>query len=158
MKKTHLYFSIFFACVINHAGATDCSNALVLQNVPQTFMDRDYHSHALGNYTISLISTLHDIADGAANSNGYQIPDYKKPWTGACPSGLSGACFEFTVYPGAAQANFSPNNIMQKIEQYTSGHPNRGEVRIITDAAETHYVYSTDHERTFCGPYLVPTA
>ena len=57
-------------------------------------------------------------------------------------------------YPETSN-NFSPNNIMQQIEQYTDGKPNRGEVRVITDNARANYVYTTDHERTFCGPYAI---
>lgn len=130
--------------------ALGCSASLTLSNMPLYFF-----THPLGIYTIDLSPTM-NIIDGDDHS-GY--PYYEKIWSGSCPGGLSGhdnTCIEFTVYPDAT--NFSPGNIMQKIKQYTHGKANRGEVRIITDSTESNYVYTTDHEQNFCGPYTVPTS
>jgi len=137
---------LFLVCQL---ASADCSSSLTLPNVPLFF-----YSNPLGIYTINLTPTMTAIESGDDESG---QPYYEKSWRGDCPGGLSGSgnsCVEFTVYPDAT--NFTPGNIMQKIEQYTSGRPNRGEVRIITNSDQTQYVYTTDHESTFCGPYAVP--
>lgn len=130
---------------------TVCTSSPTILSVPLKF-----YSHPIGTYTIFLSDTLTAIADGQADENGYEKPYYAKSWDGACPSGLNGdGCREYTVYPD--KTNFAPGDIMKKIEEHNNGNPNRGEVRIITDNSESNYVYTTDHERTFCGPYPVPT-
>lgn len=116
-----------------------------------------FYGDELGVYTIHLSDTLTAIADGDA---GKSIPYYKRPWWGDCPSHLSKSdqCTEYTVYP--SDTNFSPTGIMTKIEEDSHnprpGHPNRGEVRILTNNAETFYDYTIDHEHIFCGPYTMP--
>lgn len=110
-----------------------------------------FYNHFLGSYTINLNPTLTAIENGSA---GRGNPFYQKKWRGRCPSRLKGkigSCIEYTVYPN--NTNFAPSGIMQKIKQYTNDRPNRGEVRILTNASGTQYVYTTDHENTFCGPY-----
>lgn len=132
------------------ASFADCSQSQTLVNIPLSF-----YKNSLGTYNIILTDTLTAIATGTADSNGYSAPYYEKNWMGACPGGLTGEnCHEYTVYPDAT--NFAPGDIMSKIEQYTNGESNRGEVRILTDSSETYYVYSTDHEQNFCGPYPMP--
>jgi hypothetical protein len=129
--------SVLLACKIATAG---CSSS--------------FYQNPLGSYTIQLQSTMNAIQSGDDES-GY--PYYEKTWRGPCPGGLDGSddnCVEFTVYP--TKSNFAPGNIMHKIEQYTHGRRNRGEVRIITNSDQTQYVYTTNHEKTFCGPYAVP--
>ena len=123
-----------------------------------------FYSHHLGSYNISLTDTLTAIADKQADQNGNVKPYYKRPWLRKCPKhiGSYGSCIEFTVYP-IMHKNFvsvtyhkaPKNNIMWCIEKYNGGNPNRGEVRIITDSSESQYVYTTDHEKIFCGPYPV---
>ena len=137
---------------------TPCTSALIIPQVPLFF-----YAHSLGSYDISLADTLNAIETGRA---GGALPYEKKVWTGSCPAGLDsgvGDCIEFTVYPNFAKYpqtndNFTngPVPIMQKIEQYNNNHPNRGEVRVITDASEQNYVYTADHEVSFCGPYPLP--
>lgn len=138
---------LFFAQSV--ACAAECSSSATLLNIPLKF-----YSHSIGTYTIFLTDTLTAIANGQADQNGYQKPYYEKNWTGDCPGGLSGDdCIEYTVYPDAT--NYSPGDIMEAIEKYNHGDPDRGEVRIITDNAESNYVYTTDHESAFCGPYAI---
>ncbi len=151
MKKRQVCLAVFLSLMVNTVFA-DCSSSPILYNVPLKF-----YSNPLGIYTIFFSNTLSAIADGQADQNGYVKPYYEKSWRGSCPGGLDGndgTCNEYTVYPN--DTNFSPSGIMEKIEQYTDGNPNRGEVRILTDNDESHYVYTTDHEETFCGPYLMP--
>lgn len=149
MKKNHQKFYLLTVFIfLAQITFADCSAPPTLSNVDMYFYDHD-----LGIYTIYLRPTLDAII---ANQTGSGNPYYEKTWTGSCPGGLIGdddSCIEFTVYPAAT--NFSPGNIMTKIEHYTHGKPNRGEVRIITDNGETQYVYTTDHENTFCGPYKI---
>lgn len=151
IKKIKLRFLLISAAtllVTTTMGSADCSPQSILPNVSLYF-----YSHPIGTYTINLSPTLQAIEDGKDHS-GY--PYYEKTWTGSCPSGLDGgigSCIEFTVYPDGT--NFSPSGIMKKIERYTNGEPNRGEVRVISDSSEMQYVYTTDHETTFCGPYSV---
>lgn len=156
MKKLTQRFSLLFAivllsiCTISFASFTSTDCPQTLNNVPLFF-----YSNPLGSYDIFLTDTLTAIADGNADNNGDSAPYYAKTWTGSCPAGLSGSnCHEYTVYPNAT--DFSPTGIMEKIEQFTNGRPDRGEVRIITDSSETHYVYTTDHERTFSQVCSVP--
>ena len=151
LKHHFLLLSAATALLTATMAAADCSNQPILPNETLYF----YH-HSIGTYTINLNPTLQAIADGQDHS-GY--PYFEKTWTGSCPAGLDGnndTCIEFTVYPDGT--NFSPTDIMNKIEKYTHGKPNRGEVRVISDSSETQYVYTTDHENTFCGPYAVQTA
>lgn len=143
------YFALAFCFVMNMAFA-QCG----LTDAPLKF-----YSHYLGSYNISLANTLSAV-DGQDHP-GY--PYYEKIWHGKCPDhmGSRNSCIEFTVYP--AMKNFNSvtyqtppkNNIMWWIEHYNDGNPDRGEVRIITDSSESQYVYTTDHEKTFCGPYPV---
>ncbi|OGT49484.1 MAG: hypothetical protein A3E82_04580 [Gammaproteobacteria bacterium RIFCSPHIGHO2_12_FULL_38_11] len=153
MKLVKKYFLLpgAFFLISQIALAADCAETTTLPPMPLYF-----YNHLLNNgdpYTINLLPTLSAMSTAEDDTPPY----YKKPWTGNCPMGMDADaqdCIEFTVYPNAI--NFSPGNIMQQIEQYTSnGKPNRGEVRIITDASETHYVYTTDHESSYCGPYSV---
>ena len=105
----------------------------------------------MGTYTIDLTATLNAATDGNKHTGN---PFYEKKWYGECPGGLDAdqqSCIEFTVYPN--DQNFSPAGIMEKIEQYNDGNTNRGEVRIITNDNRSQYVYTTDHEATYCGPY-----
>lgn len=118
-------------------------------------IDLHFFEHDLGLYAINFQPTLQEIKTlRATHSDWPGEPFFEKPWMGACPGGLtgnSGTCIEFTVYP--SDTNFRPAGIMQNIEKYTQGVPNRGEVRILTDQSMAHYVYTTDHEATFHGPY-----
>ena len=126
--------------------ANACTHSSLLSNTPLYF----YH-HYLGIYNIYLAPTLTAIDNG---DSGRGYPYYKKRWRGKCPHHLRGKkCVEFTVYPN--NDNFSPRGIMKKIKKYTHGKRNRGEVRIITNYAETKYVYTTNHEKKFCGPYAL---
>lgn len=130
----------------------DCTASSSIPNVPLFF-----YSNPLGTYNISLSNTLTAIANGSADNGGNSAPYFAKTWRGACPGGLQGndgTCNEYTIYPN--DTNFSPSGIMEKIEQDNNNRPNRGEVRVLTDSSETHYVYTTDHEKTFCGPYAMP--
>lgn len=136
---------------IGSSAFADCVAATTLPNTPQIFYD-----HNLGNYTIYLQPTLTDIKNHTVTHD-----EFQKQWTGVCPAGMGdqGTCIEFTVYP-ATPTNFIKDaskqlDIMPAIEQYTDGKENRGMVRIVTNADETQYVYTTDHEQTFCGPYGV---
>lgn len=125
--------------------AAACTDALTLNDVSLIFFDQP-----LGSYTIRLAPTLSAIKNKSAGSG---KPFYKKAWWGPCPGGLSGAagqCIEYTVYPNAE--NFTPD-LMPVIKQYNHGKPNRAEVRVLTDPGGSHYIYTTDHEHTFCGPY-----
>ena len=149
MKKYYTLFCTLF-CLGFSSVMFACTDSKMLTNIPQS-----YFQNYLGVYSINLAPTLAAIASGEADQGGDNIPYYAKQWTGSCPGGLEGevgSCKEYTVYP--TNQNFSPAGIMQKIEQYTSGgEPNRGEVRILTNASETQYVYTTDHEVEYCGPY-----
>lgn len=144
------YFALAFCFVVNITFA-QCG----LTDVPLKF-----YSHRLGSYNILLTDTLNAV-DGQDHP-GY--PYYEKTWRGRCPDhmGSRNSCLEFTVYP-IMNKNFvsvtyhkpPKNNIMWWIEKYNGGNSNRGEVRIITDSSESQYVYTIDHEKTFCGPYPV---
>ncbi|MCX7121009.1 MAG: hypothetical protein NTZ67_04450 [Gammaproteobacteria bacterium] len=129
--------------------AADCTESKILPPMTLHFYDNQLNNGL--PYTINLEPTLNALSTADSGT-----PYFKKSWRGACPQGMDGGahdCIEFTVYPNAI--NFAPGNIMTEIEKYTGGRPNRGEVRIITDATETHYIYTTDHEHSFCGPYKV---
>lgn len=124
----------------------DCAAPPVLSQETIHFYDTN-----LGVYNVNLSPTLSDIQNDTTTDS-----EDKKTWYGACPGGLNGpddSCIEFTVYPN--KANFYPGDIMQAIKDANNGEPNRGEVRILTDQDETHYVYTIDHEKTFCGPYTL---
>jgi hypothetical protein len=132
--------------VISISTYADCEAPPVLSQETIFFYDTK-----LGVYNVNLTSTLSAIKDNKTDSGN---PYYQKTWYGDCPGGLSGSagsCIEFTVYPN--QTNFYPGDIMQAIKNANDGEPNRGEVRVLTDEDETHYVYTVDHEKTFCGPY-----
>lgn len=122
----------------------------------QTLVNQDLHffQYDLGNYTIYLSPTLTAIVNHQTNPS---EPYFEKPWLGACPVNLGTAdtCTEFTVYPNST--NFSPDP-MEKIKADNHGNPDRGEVRILTNQSMTQYVYTTDHEATFCGPYPLTTS
>ena len=149
-RKRFFISSIIVLLSVSTFSFADCSQSQTLLNVPLFF-----YTSSLGTYNIALTDTLTAIANGTADKNAGESPYYEKDWTGDCPGGLSGSnCNEYTVYPDST--NFTPGDIMVKIEKYTSGLPNRGEVRILTDNSETQYVYTTDHEKTFCGPYPIP--
>ncbi len=148
MQKWRVFVTSVVMTMACNVVFAQCSADAVIQDVHMYFF-----KHYLGIYRIDLSSTLSAVADGNDHS-GY--PYYEKTWMGKCPHGLRGACIEFTVYPN--NTNFSPAGIMRKIKKYThDGQPNRGEVRVITNSAQSRYVYTTNHERTFCGPYPVPT-
>ena len=152
-RMLQLALPLAFSFTIATAFA-DCSPSSTLSNVPLFFYD-----NPLGTYTINLNNTLTAIANGSADQGGDSAPYFEKTWKGSCPGGLqgdNGSCNEYTVYPN--DTNFSPSGIMEKIKQDNNNKPNRGEVRIITDNAEANYVYTTDHEKTFCGPYPVPSS
>jgi hypothetical protein len=146
-KWFYVLMKYTFFSFISFSIYADCLDPPILSQINLHFFEYD-----LGQYTINLTHTLNAIKNDNAGSS---KPYYKKTWYGDCPGGLSGSagsCVEYTVYPNAD--NFSPGDIMQKIEQHTDdGSPNRGEVRILTNADQTEYVYTVDHERTFCGPY-----
>lgn len=145
---TQIFLLLLISIFLN-AFAADCVTPPTLSQQPIYF-----YNHYLGVYTIYLSQTLTAIKEQSAQSG---PPFYQKIWYGDCPVGLSGpadSCVEYTVYPNAE--NFMPGDIMQKIEQYTdNGEPNRGEVRILTDQNNAEYVYTIDHEKTFCGPYPI---
>ena len=141
---------LFGAFLFAKSTAMACTSSSVLSQIPVTF-HYNHHSHYLGLYRINLKPVLTAIKYRDAYPG---FPYYQKKWWGSCPRGLhgkSGSCIEFTVYPD--DINFSPHGIMHKIEKYTHGKMNRGEVRILTNHAMTEYVYTTNHERKFCGPY-----
>lgn len=148
-------FNSFLCGIFLFAKSTAmaCTSSSVLSQIPITF-HYHHHAHYLGLYRINLKPTLTAIKDRNALPG---FPFYKKHWWGRCPRAMDGdgQCIEFTVYPD--NFNFSPDGIMKKIEKYTEHHyPNRGEVRILTNATMTKYVYTTDHEGKFCGPYKIP--
>ena len=148
IKPRFLLISATTLLITTTMGYADCSAQPILPNESLYF-----YNHSIGTYTINLNPTLQAIEDGQDHS-GY--PYYEKTWSGSCPAGLDGnndTCIEFTVYPDGT--NFSPTTIMKKIEKYTHGKPNRGEVRVISDSTETQYAYTIDHEQTFCGPYSI---
>lgn len=133
--------SLFMISISTYA---DCAAPPVLPQETIYFYDTK-----LGVYNVNLAPTLHDIQKGITS-----YFEDKKAWHGDCPDGLSGSagsCIEFTVYPN--KTNFYPGDIMRAIRDANDGDVNRGEVRIITDQDETHYVYTLDHEKSFCGPY-----
>ena len=135
------FASVTFACTSSHV-------------IPQVSVN--FYDNPLGVYTIDLGPTLAAIASGQADNQGDVIPYFEKKWTGECPGGLEGgkdSCREYTVYPN--DQNFSPAGIMDQIKAVNHGEPNRGEVRILTNASETQYAYTTDHEAEFCGPYNI---
>lgn len=139
------YFLILFILFLGNAIA-NCVDSAVVPNVPVFF-----YGNPLGTYTIYLTDTLHAATDGSWHR---KTPYFEKIWTGSCPGGLSGGgdtCIELTVYP--SDTRFSPAGIMEKIKSWNQGKPNRGEVRILVDQDRTQYVYTTDHEQTYCGPY-----
>ena len=130
--------------MISTSTDADCAAPPVLSQEAIYFYDTN-----LGVYNVNLTPTLSDIQNGTITDS-----EDEKTWRGDCPGGLSGSagsCIEFTVYPN--RANFYPGDIMGAIKDANDGEPNRGEVRILTDQDETHYVYTIDHEKTFCGPY-----
>lgn len=145
MKKYYtLLCTLLCFCFMNIVFA--CTSSHMVTQVPLFFFE-----HSLGVYDVNLEPTLAAIADGSADNG--RKPYYGKMWEGSCPSLMVGQCHEYTVYPN--DQNFQPAGIMGQIKQYTNGEENRGEVRVITNADETQYVYTTDHEKTFCGPYHI---
>lgn len=151
--KNKLHSFLFGTFLFAKTTAMACTSSSVLSQIPITFTYH-HHSHYLGLYRINLKPTLTAIRYHNAQP-GY--PFYEKNWWGKCPGAMDddGRCIEFTVYPD--DFNFSPVGIMKKIEKYTLHHnPNRGEVRVITNANMTKYVYTTNHEKKFCGPYRIP--
>ncbi len=132
--------------MISISAYADCAPPPVLSQETIYFYDTK-----LGVYNVNLSPVLNDIKNGTTTDD-----EDKKEWYGACPGGLdgsAGSCIEFTVYPN--KSNFYPGDIMKAIKDANDGEPNRGEVRILTDQNETHYVYTVDHEQTFCGPYTL---
>lgn len=130
--------------MISISTYADCAAPPVLMQQTIYFYDTK-----LGVYNVNLAPTLSDIQNDTTTDS-----EDKKTWYGDCPAGLHGpadSCIEFTVYPN--KTNFYPGDIMQAIRNANDGDVNRGEVRILTDQDETHYVYTIDHEKTFCGPY-----
>ncbi len=130
--------------MISISTYADCAAPPVL---PQETLH--FYEVNLGVYNVNLAPTLSDIQNGTTTDS-----EDKKTWRGDCPGGLKGSsdsCIEFTVYPN--KTNFYPGDIMQAIKDANDGDVNRGEVRIITDQDEALYVYTLDHEHTFCGPY-----
>lgn len=151
MKNKFGYF-LCGAFLLAKTTAMACTGSSVLSQIPITF-HYHHHSHYLGVYRIDLKPTLTAIQYQNAQPG---FPFYKKQWWGKCPGAMDGdgQCIEFTVYPD--DFNFSPAGIMKKIKKYTEHHyANRGEVRVITNADMTEYVYTTNHERKFCGPYKI---
>jgi hypothetical protein len=127
---------------------TQCSSSGTDKN-----QDIYFYTQLLGTYDVNLNIALTAIKNHQTNS---KYPYTQKEWTGACPGGLTGAdnsCIEFTVYPN--DENFSPSGIMKQIKKYNNDKTDRGEVRVLTDKSLKHYVYTTDHEQTFCGPYVL---
>ena len=146
--KNSLSCFLFAATLFTGITAAACTRSTELPDVPIIF-HYQHHTHYLGFYLINLAPTLSAIENDSANAG---PPYFKKKWYGKCPRQLHAKkCFEFTVYPDAN--NFTPESIMQRIEKYTHGKPNRGEVRVMTNKAETKYIYTTNHYRKFCGPY-----
>jgi hypothetical protein len=130
------------------ASNANCASSQVIYNQPLYF-----YQYYLGRYTVDLSRVLSAIKVHSTN-NGF--PFYKKPWIGLCPNGFheKTACMEYTVYPD--DQNFWPGGIMEKIKHYNHGMPNRGVVRILTNADGSQYVYTINHEKDFCGPYFLP--
>lgn len=142
-----LLLTLLFTVSSAAIGATQCTTSGRINNQPLY-----YYTSYLGNYSINLEPTVTAIANGTAGP-GY--PYYASTWRSACPKhipGSRGTCFEYTVYPNAN--NFNPD-LMPALRNVTGGYANRGSVRIITDQAHKFYVYTTDHYRSFCGPYAI---
>lgn len=135
------------AALLMSAQVFACTSALTLYDVPLKF-----YAQPLGSFTIRLSPTLSAIRNKTAAGG---KPYYKKQWRGPCPGGLSGGigqCVEYTVYPSAV--NFTPD-LMPYVKKYNHGRANRATVRILTNPSGTKYIYTTNHEKTFCGPYSV---
>jgi hypothetical protein len=157
-----LFLSLIGFSIVSFAGnsgllppsQTKCSSSGEDDNQPMYF-----YWHYLGQFDVHLNPTLQAIRDGSAGSG---MPYYEKPWTGSikslCPNG---GCTEWTVYPSTT--NFTDlglpgTNIQALIQKFIHhGYPSRGQARIITykSVLGTQYVYTTDHEATYCGPYFL---
>ena len=157
MRLPVFLFTFLLICIgISPAHATSKGPVFCAAGTDAPHQLLYFFDHELGYYNVHLSPTLIAIRGNAVQS-GNTYPYFAKPWRGPiqtlCPQG---GCYEFTVYPN--QQNFTNSNdphidIMQEIMKITGQHPNRGMVRIITDQEFKHYVYTTDHESSFCGPY-----
>ncbi len=159
MKKSLLYVPLFLMASLTTSptfasNISSCQSNFVLQHV-----DLHFYEHDLGNFNINFSDTINAISKDQQSHNLAinQYPYYKKTWQGNCPGGLqggAGSCWEFTVYPNPSNdpTDFTPD-LEKAILPFTSGTPNRGMVRILTNHDETQYSYSTDHYTSFCGPY-----
>lgn len=159
MRLPKIFFSLFFLWSASSLAIASSSNAITscAYGPDDPHQVIYFYDHPLGVYNVHLGPTLAAIHNSALQA-GNTYPFYAKPWFGPianlCPNG---GCYEFTVYPN--RENFTneedPNiDIFQEIVKIF-GQPNRGEVRVITDHDLKHYVYTTDHETTFCGPYAL---
>ncbi len=153
MKQAIMYLILCLSALNVTAWATPSKNTQCFASGEDKNQAIYFFTHYLGQFDVHLNPTLNAIRSGQANN---EPPYYKKPWRGKisnlCPQG---GCIEWTVYPN--KINFTdikdPNiNIEDLIRKYTR-IDNRGETRIITNAQQTKYIYTTDHESTFCGPY-----
>lgn len=147
--KNILAIFIFSALLLTKSVGA-CTGLYTLSEVPITF---HYHgqSHYLGLYTIFLDPTLLAIQEHHTKSG---RPYFEKKWYADCPSTIhSKRCLEFTVYP--MRGNVTPD-MMHKIEKYTlNNQPNQGEIRIWTNMTRNQYIYSTNRNEKFCGPYRI---